>query len=846
MLKGRVLPWIKKQPYWLQVIADTIFKGEKLNKNSLDEIYIIFKQEVGLVQEKLKKENLAFLISKNADDSTVKMNWDSITDIQGVNALKAGETLEIGKQLTLIYGENGSGKSGYTRLLNNAFVSRGDKTIVSNIFKDKEVIEPSAVFKFSDSHKEVELSFPDDRNSSLFNSVAVFDAIGAVYDLTNENELSFVPIDFNFFDELIHAFLEIKTRLTDEITKNEIVNELVNYFDKDTLVKKSIESLNGCTDYEEIKKIADVSSLGSEYEVKVKRKIELQGLNIDKKLKEYEKITQGLNNIKEKIFILSEEFSKEKISATKELLDQRELFTKLSLSEGLKQFEGEHVYGLGSIEWKKFIQAAKTYYESINEQIDNCIFCGQNILEVELIDKYWKYLKSSAEKQLNIVESNIKEAKQKFISQNFDLIIAGSRIEEWLIDNQLELYEYIISIKQEFKQINSVIVDNLSNLTWNELVEKPYIDLSKFNKTMEVIEESIRNLNVSKVKTELHDIDNFLDEYTDKLKLEKLLPKVEDYINKMKWLDLARQINLSTRNITIFQNSLFSEYISSEYIKKFDDECKNLNANFSAEIQQRGQRGTTLCKLSIKGRKPVEILSEGEQRSIALANFLAETGLNKDNICIVFDDPVCSLDYKRREIIAKRLVEEAGKKQVVILTHDLTFLLSVQSHCDNKGIECCINTIRKLKDETGIVQKESIPWIGMPINKRIKYLRADLQNIKKFYNDIHSGDIGKMEEYEKKAKLWCELLRETWERSIEENLFNNSVQRFSPAIQTQRLRKALFTKELYLEVERGMTDCSNWVHDRAAGLGENIPEPEQLEKYLKACECFVKTNNPNK
>ncbi|WP_242423152.1 hypothetical protein [Enterococcus faecium] len=60
------------------------------------------------------------------------------------------------------------------------------------------------------------------------------------------------------------------------------------------------------------------------------------------------------------------------------------------------------------------------------------------------------------------------------------------------------------------------------------------------------------------------------------------------------------------------------------------------------------------------------------------------------------------------------------------------------------------------------------------------------------------------------------------------------------------MRKALFTKELYLEVERGMTDCSNWVHDRAAGLGENIPEPEQLEKYLKACECFVKTNNPNK
>ncbi|WP_203573174.1 AAA family ATPase [Listeria ivanovii] len=289
---------------------------------------------------------------------------------------------------------------------------------------------------------------------------------------------------------------------------------------------------------------------------------------------------------------------------------------------------------------------------------------------------------------------------------------------------------------------------------------------------------------------------------------------------------------------------MFSEYVTCKYIEKFNTECKKLKANFSAEIQQRGRKGATLSKLSIRGRSPIEVLSEGEQRSIALANFLAETGLNDKNTCLVFDDPVCSLDHKRRENIAERLVEEASKKQVVILTHDITFLLSIQNYCASNGIDCCINTIRKLRDETGIVQKETVPWISMPVKKRIKQLRDRLQSIESFYTTITSESIEKMDEYEEKAKLWCQLLRETWERTIEEILLNKSVQRFSPAIETKRLKNASFTKELYIELETGMTNCSNWVHDRASGLGEEIPKPEELKEYLNSCDNFVRANEP--
>lgn len=844
MIKGEIVKWVREQPYWLQVIANSIFRGEKLNDESLDKIYVLFKKESGLLQEPLKKDNLDFLAFEDANENHAKMNWNSISKIQGVNALKEGESINIGKQVTLVYGENGSGKSGYTRLLNNAFISRGDKTILPNVFKNTEV-KPSAIFDFKDDEDNiVSMQFPGNRNNYLFNSVSVFDTASAVHDLTKETELAFVPMEFNFFDEYTQIFLSIKSKLATEIESKQQTNEFGNYFDKNTAIKKIVQKIDGQTKYAEIKLIADTSELDEIYKEKVKRKTVLQSLNINEKLKEYNKFKQELNNIKEKVLLLNNKFSSERIMKTEELLTERATLKELSSNEGLAQLEGEQIYRLGSSEWKKFIIAAEEYHNSIDEEIEKCLFCGQNIEKVTVIDKYWKYLKSTAEKNLVVAESNIKKIKVDFDSQKFSLIVEGSRMEEWLKENQIDFYNQLITAEKEFMNVNSDIVKNLSELEWNKRIEPYNVNISCFDKVFELLDVNVQQLDADKVNKEFSSIENFINEYNDKLKLEKHLPKIESFIDSMNWVDLARTIKLSTQKITTFQNRLFSEYVTSKYIEKFDTECKKLEADFSAEIQQRGRKGATLSKLSIRGRSPIEVLSEGEQRSIALANFLSETGLNNKNTCLVFDDPVCSLDHKRREIIAKRLVEEASEKQVVILTHDITFLLSIQDHCSSNGIDCCTTTIRKLRDETGIVQNETVPWISMPVNKRIKQLRNKLQSIESFYTGITSDSIEKMEEYEGKAKLWCELLRETWERTIEEILFNNSVQRFSPAIQTQRLKKALFTKALYIELETGMTNCSNWVHDRASGLGEKIPTPEELKEYLKSCDDFVKANKP--
>lgn len=114
-------------------------------------------------------------------------------------------------------------------------------------------------------------------------------------------------------------------------------------------------------------------------------------------------------------------------------------------------------------------------------------------------------------------------------------------------------------------------------------------------------------------------------------------------------------------------------------MKTFREECGKLNACFDIDIASRGSSGQTVKKLQIKGTAPGKVFSEGEQRAIAIANFLTEVQMDTRNGGIVLDDPVCSLDHKRRSLIVKRLLEEVKKRQVVVFTHEITF-----SH--NQGI----------------------------------------------------------------------------------------------------------------------------------------------------------------
>ena len=76
----------------------------------------------------------------------------------------------------------------------------------------------------------------------------------------------------------------------------------------------------------------------------------------------------------------------------------------------------------------------------------------------------------------------------------------------------------------------------------------------------------------------------------------------------------------------------------------------------------------------------------------------------------------------------------------------------------------------------------------------------------------------------------------TWERAVEEVLLRNVVLRFRKGVETQRLKEVTVEDSDFIEVNSGMSKCSNYAHDKAFIGGVAVPEPDELLEDIMCLE----------
>ena len=103
------------------------------------------------------------------------------------------------------------------------------------------------------------------------------------------------------------------------------------------------------------------------------------------------------------------------------------------------------------------------------------------------------------------------------------------------------------------------------------------------------------------------------------------------------------------------------------------------------------------------------VLSEGEQKVIALADFIAEASLRTKPTPMVFDDPVNSLDYRRLEYVVDRVCQLSEDRQVIVFTHNIWFATEILARFENNTSECTYYDVAESEDARGIVTPGSHP-----------------------------------------------------------------------------------------------------------------------------------------
>ena len=103
--------WISERPQWLQIAATRLLQESELTDKDVSELAILCQQEA---DGKLPNTTCSFPATAFSQGASGTLRLCSISDVEGVNALAPKKPLEFGKgNITIVYGNNGSGKSGY-------------------------------------------------------------------------------------------------------------------------------------------------------------------------------------------------------------------------------------------------------------------------------------------------------------------------------------------------------------------------------------------------------------------------------------------------------------------------------------------------------------------------------------------------------------------------------------------------------------------------------------------------------------------------------------------------------------------------------------------------------------
>ena len=188
------------------------------------------------------------------------------------------------------------------------------------------------------------------------------------------------------------------------------------------------------------------------------------------------------------------------------------------------------------------------------------------------------------------------------------------------------------------------------------------------------------------------------------------------------------------------------------------------------KVEFVGRQGKAQRRKVLSGKhKPSKILSEGEQKVLAMADFLAEARLAGITAPVIFDDPVSSLDHRRIHEVSQRIAALADNNQVIVFTHDIFFAITLLSLFE-KSKRCTYFHVTD-EDGKGEVTRATGPrWDNLANLK--KNINETIQAAQKESGQARAALVRTGYDW---IRSWCEVF-------VEIDLLQGVTQRYQPNV----------------------------------------------------------------
>ncbi len=835
-----ILEWSAGRPTWQRNLLKRIARGETIDDAYIDSIaQAIVDQNVTLEAPELAAADLP---TGAAGGGTVQLG--SIGELKCINALLDDQTLTFGAMgVTVIYGDNGSGKSGYARLVKDVVGARDHERVLSDAFASSTGTQ-SAQITYSLGGVETTETWPGVLEPALNQAHFYDEACGDDY-LDRDTELAYRPSVLNLLDELIIHVDAVRGAVDALISKNESEAFLHPVVQPGTHADTFLKSLSATTAKQDID---EALVLPTEHSVAHAELVQEEArLKTTNPAKEKQRLLSGSVRIEQ----LADRF--EAISTKLSPVRGDELLAMQAEAKALRaaateasraSFENEPLVGVGSDTWRALWQAAENY--SVAEAYPDhefpatenghvCVLCQQPLHAdaQERLRCFHRFVHNDVATRAQAAEKTVKEAIEDLSALDITSEETTEAI-SFLATGDKSFADSLTAALETAKTAKARIGERLraeSEAKWVDLAVVNQDDLRRRSNDLKTeagaVDEAAFTKTLADCKTKLAELEG-------QMAIAAVRPGIEKEIKRLTAHAVLKKIQptITTQPISIESAKLARTYVTDAVKDHFVRESERLKL----EHVVLGDRGASKGKLRHKpallgasSSSPKAVLSEGEQTAAGLAGFFTEVEFDATKSAVILDDPISSLDHERREKAARRIVEIAKDRQVIVFTHDLMFLGDIVKASDELDVTRTERAIERNGAHKPGRVIEAYPWKARDAKKRIADLQVELDRIRNTQSTMSAED------YERATSECAGKLSETWERIIRSEVAFKLVDRGTTEVRPKMFRMvARITEADNTEFQAGYSAASKWArrHDKSEEVSYMPPDVDEIQAEL--------------
>lgn len=850
-LESVIDQWIKKQPSWYSAALHIVLQGAFTDRQ-VEALAAAACKESGIdlgIQGNVQLVDYQSADLGGESSSQRVVLLESVTAESGINAIEPGSKLNLGTSgITVIYGNNGSGKSGFSRILRNACTSRsGSSEILSNVFEDNGL--PSAAFDVNIDGTSMSFAWKDgDSSYPAFPEVAFFDAACAAIEVGNkDNAMLYMPGVISSLMRMTDLISAVAAQLqTRESELTESLNMGLVPFELRRLSR--VETLLSCALENEAIRLVNAALLSPQDESRRRALPKLIDSDPDVEVPKVERRRSQLAAMRQRLVDLYKccqpKFSGEYESAQ----DAVRKATEAAKAATVLASDNSELNGFGSDAWKSLWEAARLYSDSLAytdvafpklQEDSLCPLCQQSLGEAALsrMRCFEDYVTGVAEKNLTEKRKLLGSLTNRFVSAVDAVKSDKAGISVLATDQARSSMDSLVSELESIATApdpNALIkLSGLIELAGTQVKG----ELDGLDQRLESLRANQQPGNANKLKAELEELNGraWISDNKDILIADAKKREQRNAIESVRKKCSTRQVS-----------TLVSEASQVEVVERvqaaFVDELDKLKASGQqVAISTRVRAGQEYQRIALEGTvaSPRNVLSEGEQKIVALAGFFALVDVMPGDSSVVLDDPITSLDHRWRKAVAARIVEAAKSHPVIVFTHEPVFCVEISELSAQREVPVTYRTVQRRGAIAGVVLNE-LDWDASNVKQRVKLLRNKATDIGRRYK---GGEIKTDAELGRKVRDCYSDLRTTWERAVESVLLNGVVKRFERPVHTKPLRRLSdITDDDIRIVEENMTKCSllTNAHDDPPAPPDELPTIQEFEADVDVLENWRK------